>query len=177
MNATAEVLSADIVIESVEPKEGVSAKTGKPWKLFRVNSTAGAAFSTFDGTMGSAAFGAVGRRAHITYKTGERGNDLVTLTVDDSSEPTVEPVRAQTPAGNPDWDMIGLHKTRCALWAAILPAVIPLGTGDTIAVARELVIAAEVDIFHRQPAEETSDIPFDGSDSFDVDPNNVHARL
>ena len=146
-------LAAEIVIESVEPKEGVSAQ-GKAWKLYRVKSTAGVSFSTFDGTLGSTAFGAVGKRARIKYKTTEKGNDLVSLVVDESSEPAVEPVRDRAPDGRADWDMIGLRKTRCALWAAAIAAGLDSGS------AREIVLAAEVDIFHRQPALDTADLPF-----------------
>ena len=146
-------LAAEIVIESVEPKEGVSS-SGKPWKLYRVKSTAGVAFSTFDGTLGSTAFGAVGKRAQIKYKTTEKGNDLVSLVVDPSSEPAVAPVRDRDAEGKADWDMIGLRKTRCALWVAAIGA--GLDRGDALAI----VLAAEVDIFHRQPADDTADLPF-----------------
>lgn len=146
-------LAAEIVVDSVEPKEGVSA-SGKAWKLFRVKAASGASFSTFDGTIGSAAFGAVGRRARIKYKTTEKGNDLVSFVVDESSEPAVEPVRDRTPDGVADWDMIGLRKTRCALWVAAI------GAGLDAGAARQIVLAAEVDIFRRQPADELADLPF-----------------
>ena len=151
-------LAAEIVIESVEPKEGVSAQ-GKAWKLYRVKSTAGVSFSTFDGTLGSTAFGAVGKRARIKYTTNEKGNNLVSLVVDESSEVPVEPVRDLTPDGGTDWDMIGLRKTRCALWSAAIGAGLDAGQ------CRAIVLAAEVDIFHRQPADDTADLPFDADPS------------
>ena len=146
------VLAADIMVESVETKEGTSA-AGKPWKLYRVKTPTGA-FSTFDGTMGSNAIHAQGRLAHITYKTTEKGNDLVTFQVDESSEAAVEPVRDNTENGERDWDLIGLRKTRCALWVAAIGAGLDAGT------ARQIVLEAEVDIFWRQPATETEALPF-----------------
>lgn len=147
-------LAAEIVIESVEPKEGVTS-AGKPWKLYRVKSTAGVAFSTFDRALGDSAFGAVGRRASIKYKTTEKGNDLVSLVVDPESEPVVAPVRDRAPDGTADWDMIGLRKTRCALWAAVFAR-----SDLDVGAMRALVLAAEVDIFHRQPADDLADLPF-----------------
>ena len=148
-----DTLTADIQVESVETKSG--EKNGRTWKLWRVHATDGTQYGTFDAALGSSAFGAAGRRAHITYKINDRdGRDLLSLEVDENSQPQAEPVRDQTENGAPDWDMIGLRKTRCALWVAAI------GAGKDAAQARSLVTAAEVDIFHRQPADDLADIPF-----------------
>jgi hypothetical protein len=145
-------LAADIVIGAVEEKSGTSS-SGRAWKLFKI-AGAGTSFSTFDANLGSTARANQGRTAHITYKTTEKGNDLVTLVVDESSQAPVELVRDRNENGAADWDMIGLRKTRCALWVAAI------GAGMDSPTARLMVIDAEIDIFHRQPAEALDGVPF-----------------
>lgn len=173
--------TATIKIKSVETKEGAS-QSGKPWRLFRVEDEAtGTKFSTFDGALGQKAAGAVGQVAQISYETTEKGNDLkaLTLGVQPAAQGPVSPPPEITytwpesdglPArksDGPDWDRIGLQKTRCALWAAVLGnADLKEIPATSVAVfARELVIAAEDDIFNRAagaPAAgvNTDDIPF-----------------
>ena len=147
--------TSKIKITAVTRKEGVSQKSGKPWTKFTVHAEGDAKFATFDAALANTANGAVGKWATVTFETTEYGNDLTGLVVDENQpEPGPEPVRDRTPDGNADWDMIGLRKTRCALWAAAI------GAGLGSAEARQLVLAAEVDIFHRAPAEALEDIPF-----------------
>lgn len=145
-----ETLSADIQVESVETKTG--EKNGRAWKKFIVHAKDGTNYSTFDPTLGTSAFGAGGRRARVEYKVTDFGRDLLSLAVDENQDP--EPVRDQTENGNPDWDMIGLRKTRCNLWNAAIAA------GLDAARAKQMVLVAEVDIFHRAPAEADDHIPF-----------------
>jgi hypothetical protein len=150
-------LARTITVEHVDEKTGTT--NGRDWKVYKIKSEDGAFFATFDGTMGSNAKAAQGRRAHITYTSTEKGNNLVSFVVDESSQAPVEPVRDRTDGDEPDWDLIGLRKTRCALWAAAIGASFENGGFDAD-VCHQIVLAAEVDIFHRAPATATSDIPF-----------------
>lgn len=152
-----DTLSTTITVEKAAWKEG--ATNGKAWKRWSVKDQDGTFYSTFDAALGDIAVGAQGRRAAITYTRDGDFNNLLTLIPDPNSEAldAIGFVRAQTQTGAPDWDMIGLHKTRCALWAAAIGSSREWTNAGEI---REWVIAAEVDIFHRQPAEETSDLPF-----------------
>jgi hypothetical protein len=84
---------------------------------------------------------------------------------------------SQAPGGSTDWDLIGLRKTRCALWVALLPDALALAYNQWSAVqtdppgtieiqnfftrvGRELIISAEIDIFTRDPAVPNDDVPF-----------------
>ena len=147
--------SATVTIQSVDSKQGVSQKTGKPWTKYEIH-TSGGTFGTFDAAAAEQARNAPGATVAVTYEENQYGRDLKTLMVDPSVPPAahVEPVRAQTQNGATDWDMIGLRKTRCALWVAAI------GAGLNTAEAHAAVLAAEVDIFHRPPANATSDVPF-----------------
>lgn len=157
------MLSGTITITAVERKEGVSQKTGKPWTKFLIHGD-GSEYGTFDAALANVAFASVGKRANITWTPGtvEGRNDLQSLIVDESSVPVVSPVSDRTPDGGADWDLIGLRKTRCALWAALFNgqtlAGMPLDSAITHGIA--LVRAAELDVFHRQPAQAEDDIPF-----------------
>jgi hypothetical protein len=165
------VNTATIKITAAERKEGVSKKTGNPYTKYIVHAEGGAQYDTFDAGLYMIANNAVGQHATALYETGQFGNDLKSLAViegqsiavsQDFSAPTESPA---APNDGPDWDLIGLRKTRCALWAAYLggalAAVVP--TSDRAAVGRQLVLAAEADIFHRDngPGEGPElDIPF-----------------
>jgi len=157
--------TAVVTIQAVEPKDGISQKTGKPWRKFIVHTTLGD-YSTFDAGLANIAFQAVGKSAEVTFDVTNFGNDLKSLVVGDNTfanqaEPHTAPASTdtQTPRGDkPDWELIGLHKTRCALWCAYLSA-----NGEkSVEVGRRLVIAAEADIFRRgdSPAHPDDDVPF-----------------
>ena len=132
-------------------------KNGKTWTRYFVQS-GNDKYKTFDGALFNAANAAVGHDAHVVYEQGQYGFDLKFLEVVQGSTYT-EPVQAAPPAktadGDTDWDLIGLRKTRCALWVAVL-------SNNTLHVndARQLVIAAEQDIFTRPPAQVEDEIPF-----------------
>ena len=147
-----------VTIQGVEAKPGVSKKTGNAYTKFDIQ-TSGGTFGTFDTALADQARAAVNRTVSVTYEENQYGKDLKSVNVDSSvpaAAPYVEPVRSVTPSGDTDWDMIGLRKTRCALWAALFS-----GAADiTVEQARAFVIAAEVDIFHRPPASASSDVPF-----------------
>lgn len=163
--------TATITITGVETKSGVSA-SGNAWTLYKVDG-GGAKYSTFDAALGNLALASAGKTAEISFESTEKGNNLKTLTiVAQAAPPSVTPPPLASPiipvvvpaqswpesdgfkASNgdaPDWELIGLRKTRCALWAAILSnsSLNVAGADALAAFARELVIAAEKDIFER----------------------------
>lgn len=166
--------SVTVTLGQTERIEGTSKKTGNPFVKFVVHSDGGE-FSTFDAALADKAFRAPGARATIEYETSKFGNDLKGLVVDPAS-----PVQAQTvaptpqaapaapaprPNGDPDWDLIGLRKTRCALWAGLFAGGTLAGMPETAALVMgvALVRGAEADIFNRDPAEAPGDfdaVPF-----------------
>jgi|SRR5581483_11486901 len=139
-------------------KEG--EKNGKKWRRYKIVAEGGHEYKTFDGALFNIGRDAVGHQAKVIYEQGQFGYDLKHLEVVHGEEPVIgrytPPPAAKTPDGETDWDLIGLRKTRCALWCAVL-ANNNLHVGD----ARQLVLQAEVDIFHRPPAGEHDDIPFE----------------
>ena len=148
--------SSLVTVQGVTAHPGVSKKTGNPYTRYEIE-TSGGSFSTFDSALETLARNSQGMTCAVTYEETQYGKDLKSLTPDPTApvaQPHVEPVRSVTPAGDTDWDLIGLRKTRCALWVAAI------GAGHSAQYAREIVLEAEVDIFHRQPASATSDVPF-----------------
>jgi hypothetical protein len=148
--------STSVTIQGVTSKDGVSTKSGKPYTKFTID-TSGGTFGTFDTALAQTARNAINMTCAVTYEETQYGKDLKSLTADASipaAAPHVEPVRHQQADGSADWDMIGLRKTRCALWVAAIHAGLDAGT------ARQIVLEAEVDIFWRQPATESSAVPF-----------------
>ena len=167
--------SGTIVVGAVTRKEGVSKKTQKPWTKFTVHAESGGlTFDTFDGAMANIADQAVGKRAAVTWEPSDYGNNLESITVDpaaDASAPFGSPMPDAkgepqfTPAASkddPDWDLIGLRKTRCALWAALFASGMLKGTAsaDAATYCTALVKAAEADIFERPDGRDQSDVPF-----------------
>lgn len=155
--------TATITVASIERKEGVAASTGKPWTMYRVISQEGGKYATFDAGLGQQAGAAVGRRANITYETTEKGDNLKSLVIDGSAPATVQPVQSTAkPNGEANWDLIGLQKTRCALWAALFKGPILAGvpSDSAIVTAITLIRAAETYIFTSPAAQPDDDIPF-----------------
>lgn len=156
-------MNIQATISAVEKKKEGTSKNGRAWTLWHVHTAEGSTYSTFDSGLAMVAFNSVGKSATIDFKQTEKGLDLVSLDIPEGqAEPQPEPVRAATETGAPDWDLIGLHKTRCALWQAVIGA---LGKGDIsaqqlVAFGREIVVGAEEDIFHRAPAHREESIPF-----------------
>jgi hypothetical protein len=161
--------SATITVASIERKEGVAATTGKPWTMYRVIAQEGGKYATFDSGLGQQAGAAVGRRANITYETTEKGDNLKSLVIDESAPPVVQPVQSTAkPNGEVNWDLVGLHKTRCALWAALFSGNTLAGMPESQAITTGigLVRGAEGDIFNRPAAGAEEDIPFLWADGF-----------
>lgn len=146
-------MESTITIAGVETKTGET--NGRAWKLYIVKAQDGTDFSTLDGGVGSVAATGIGQVARVTWELDSKGrHKLQGLTLTGEAPPP-EPVRDRTESGATDWDLIGLRKTRCALWAAAISA------GRSLMEARQLVVAAEADIFHRPPAQSLEDeIPF-----------------
>ena len=146
-------MEATITLASVERKDGTS-KAGKAYTKFTIHGQDGTKYATFDAGLAELARTNTGKTARVQFDSGQFGNDLKGIVVtNDTPVPQAPP--AKTPTGEADWDLIGLRKTRCALWAAAIQA------NHSIAEARALVMAAESDIFHRAPATGVdSDIPF-----------------
>lgn len=167
--------SVTVTLGQTERIEGVSKTTQKPYTKFVVHSDGGE-FATFDAALADKAFRAPGARATIEYETSKFGNDLKGLVVDPASPVQAQTV-APTPAAaaipvtqvksgdEPNWDEIGLRKTRCALWAGLFAGGTFAGMPETAALVMgvALVRGAEADIFCRAPAEAPGDfdaVPF-----------------
>lgn len=159
-------------IEGVTSKEG--ATNGKPWRKYSVKTSDGTFYSTFDKALGEAAHGFVGQRAQIGWKaSGSEGQyrDIISVAAA-PSEPGIDASAIPTErneAGETNWDIIGLRKTRCLLWAEYLSS--PLAASITVpesvsladAIGRfgeTLVTRAERDIYWRPIAADDEGIPF-----------------
>ena len=159
--------TATVTIAHVSSKEG--ATNGKPWRKWSVKDEGGNFYSTFDAGLGAQAEAHTGERAEILWKpSGDQGQFKDLLAVKPLNG--AAPVSDRKPEGTADWDLIGLRKTRCLLWAHFLgsPAaktIVELTTEGSKAeavyrVGQRLIALAESDIYHRDPAVKDEDIPF-----------------
>jgi hypothetical protein len=158
------------VIESVTSKEG--AKDGKPWRKFTVKTEDGTFYSTFKKEVAEAAHALEGQRAEITWKPSGNENQFKDITAAKAATNggTAEGIPTEkTASGDVDWDLIGLRKTRCLLWANYLQSSLAVAAANKGGAAPaqtvyqfgvELIRFAERDIFWREPATEDADIPF-----------------
>ncbi len=161
-----------VTVKSIIPADGK--------KPFKIATADGQYFATFKSEVVEPARPLVGKRAVIDYAAVEK-NGYTNLYVNsvravEGAEQAQAAISNTTPSGDTDWDLIGLRKTRCALWAAAigeaLPGLITVWSKNQASVnevqlstfvgrmVRELVVKAEVDIFHRSPAEADADVPF-----------------
>lgn len=158
-------------VEAVTSKEG--ATNGKAWKKFTVKTEDGTTYSTFDAAIAQTAHGLIGKPADVTWKpSGNEGQfkDLIMVAPAENPGPDASGIPSARDAnGEADWDVIGLRKTRCLLWAEFLgsplAAAIPAGESGGRAdaiyrVGTVLVELAERDIYWREPATKESDLPF-----------------
>ncbi len=155
-----------VMVEDALVKEG--AKDGKPWKKVGLKDANGEFYSTFDSVLGQRVIELKGQRAEITWKPSKNPAFKDLLSVKHVGE---NPIAARTEDGTADWDLIGLRKTRCLLWANYLGS--PLAA-SIAATANEqppsarvhnfgviLISLAEADIYNRAPAQADEDgIPF-----------------
>lgn len=162
------------VIEKVTDKEG--ATNGKPWRRFGI--LAGETwYGCFDAALGEQAKSLEGKRAVIRWQTNPKKPDLkdfLGATPANGDQPLSaddrQAISARTDTGEADWDLIGLRKTRCLLWAHFLDspmaAAIAAGAGEKPAANRvadfgaQVVALAEHDIYWRDPAGPDEALPF-----------------
>lgn len=165
-------IAATIQVQRVETKP---TQRGSVFKVF---DSQGTEYATFDAGLGNLAVQYSGKPAAITFteKQHEKNGRVYTDRYLDSIEPAPEgaPIDSRKPDGSADWDIIGLRKTRCALWGAYLGSPLAArvaaksletGFADVNAIynaGRTLVEMAEFDIFQRdEPAAgEDPSIPF-----------------
>ena len=161
--------TTEVLVESVTSKSG--EKNGRSWTKYAIKDGNGNWYSTFDGTL--IPDNIEGQRATIEYEVDGKFKNLLSVTVGNGTGlPS-----SQKPDGEADWDIIGLRKTRCHLWGEFFAgdacqSLIALFVKDKpdikpselahnlLAVGRDLVRGAEVDVYHREPAEKGDDVPF-----------------
>lgn len=157
-------------IEAVTSKEGAS--NGRPWKKYSVKTEDGTFYSTFDGAVAENAHALTGQLAEIVWKaSGDQGQfkDILAAKAATGFDAGAIP-QARDESGAPDWDEIGLRKTRCVLWAhylqSPLAALIAKEPGEKPAanrvfdIGQALILFAESDIYRRPIADDAEDVPF-----------------
>jgi hypothetical protein len=168
--------TATITVESIDTKEGVSDKTGKPWTKYALKA-GDDYYSTFQRQVIEPALGGEGKTFEIDYEVDGKFKNLKAVRPHaggGSSELTSD-FRA-TNNGTTDWDKKTLWINRIALWKSYLEGDTPRAviaaknfgenpTPQQIADAvyrggKELVKLAESDIYHRAPSQQDEDIPF-----------------
>ena len=162
--------TSTVLVEDVTEKSGTSQKTGKPWTKWALKDGNGDWYDTFE--RGVVTPDLKGTKVVIEWEPDGNFKNLLRVAPHEDS-----PIGSRTDTGEADWDLIGLRKTRCALWAAYIPDALALafsqwraaqsiepGTVEIVSfmsrIGRELITAAEVDIFHRAPAQKDEDVPF-----------------
>lgn len=159
---------------TVQKVESGTTKGGSPiWKL---SDTAGKDYATFKPDIGNQAmqFGP-GSVVQITFEEKQNGQyvNRTLFSIEAATAPQeTQPIANATPTGETDWDLIGLRKTRCALWAAYLASPLAASLWQASAnpdlanaiynLGRKLVEYAEFDIFARatlNPGEDPT-VPF-----------------
>ena len=160
-----------VLVEDVTRKTG--EKNGRAWTRYSVKDSDGNWYSTFEGGVVNSSM--KGQTVELEW---EQNGDFRNLLRASGPGAGSEPTSTIAETEKPDWDLIGLRKTRCALWVAVLESPLlaayvnrwievqsgDVGNADIQHVAeqfaRRIVLAAEVDIFHREPAGAEEDIPF-----------------
>lgn len=152
-----------VLIDEIGQKDGTSM-TGKAWTRRWIKDANGDIYSTFQDMLGGLE---KGQKVDIEFELDGKFKNLKSVKHHDNGSAVPETYSAQRPDGETDWDIIGLRKTRCLLWAEFLnsqlaASVFVKSDGDGLAkVTRTgtlLVAAAERDIFERQPGDDG--IPF-----------------
>ena len=165
-------MSDIVTIEKIGSSTGQN--DGRTWTRWTLKDANGNWYSTFQEEVIAPIRGHEGQRAEIVYesvpKNGRILRNLVSAKLADqatldSTQATYAPASPAPTNGQPDWDLIGLRKTRCALWAGTLTGVagnmLALNKGDVGAFLRQavtMVAAAEKDIFERPAGDDG--IPF-----------------
>lgn len=162
--------TATIVVEDISEKSGTN-KNGKAYTKWALKDGNGDWYSTFE--RGVVLDSMKGQKVDIEWEPNGNFKNLLKASTHEDS-----PIAARQDDGSADWDLIGLRKTRCALWVSALssPATAAaverwlsiqstdVGTADILrfveGFGKKLVLAAEMDIFQREPAMPEEDIPF-----------------
>jgi hypothetical protein len=165
------VSTATVLVESVDEKAGET--NGKAWTKFSLKDANGEFYSTFDRAVGVEAQRLIGKRAEIEFEVNGKWKNLGGVKPVEESA-----ISSRTEQGDADWDLIGLRKTRCVLWEAVLPVAMQAGisawtkaaqgeydsaqlAGFVVRFGRTLRMIAEEDIFLAPPVEEPDSwIPF-----------------
>jgi len=163
--------TATVLVESITEKHGET--NGKAWTNYVLKDGNGNFYSTFDRATVAPILGADGKRALIEYEIKGKFKNLSKAELVQESS-----INGRTPEGDADWDVIGLRKTRCVLWEALLPIAMQAGiSGFTKAMNGEydsgqlggfvarfgkaLRQIAEADIYLEDPVENSDEwIPF-----------------
>jgi hypothetical protein len=169
------VSTTTITVEEISTKEGVSAKTGKPWTKYALKA-GGDYYGTFLRSVIEPAMGGEGKTFEIDYEVDGNFKNLKAVRSLSGEAAAQAAVSNTKPNGETDWDLIGLRKTRCALWAAYMHGDVPKSViaaqtwketpkhaelADVVYRAGvALIRLAERDIFHRDPATDDEDIAF-----------------
>ena len=163
--------TATVMVEKVDEKAGET--NGKAWTKFSLKDANGEFYSTFDRAVGVEAQRLIGQRAVIEYEVNGKWKNLAAVKPVEES-----PISNRTESGEADWDLIGLRKTRCVLWEAMLPIAMQAGisgftkamngeydsgqlAGFVVRYGKSLRQIAEADIFLDGPVESPDDwVPF-----------------
>ena len=104
--------TSTVIVEDVSEKSGVSSKTNKPWKKWALKDGNGDWYGTFEAGVVTSEM--KGKKYDIEWEPDGNFKNLLRATPHEES-----PIASRTETGEADWDLIGLRKTRCALWAAL----------------------------------------------------------
>lgn len=170
-------MSETTVVTVSEIVEKAGETNGKPWTRYAIKDGNGIFYSTFNADVIAPARDRKGQQVEITFEQKDKFKNLEAVKIPDAASP----IAARTEDGAADWDLIGLRKTRCLLWAHYLgnPETLKLvmnmasvthHDAEQMTPSRAalelykfgslLVERAEADIYQRKPPEDGSEIPF-----------------
>ena len=165
-------MNATVVVKSLEEKHGTS-KTGKAYVQHKLVDANGEIYSCFDGSIVDPIRNSTGEKVDIQYEEQGRFKNLISAKPHETAGALSGAYTHQKPDGDADWDLIGLRKTRCALWVGILEGISTSlyaahkgNTGRFLEHAVLLVGAAEKDIFERAPGDDG--IPFSPEEDIEI---------
>jgi hypothetical protein len=167
------VSTITVTVNEIMQKEGSGAKG--PWTRYAIKA-GDEVYSTFQRQVIEPALGGEGKTFEIDYEVDGKFKNLKAVRPASGQAVAQAAVANVKPNGETDWDLIGLRKTRCALWAAYLDGRVPASVISTqtwketplpsaladvvYRAGVEVVRKAERDIFHRDPATADEDIDF-----------------
>jgi hypothetical protein len=153
-----------VVVQEIMQKSG--EKDGKPWTRYAIKDANGDIYSTFKAESIAPVRDATGQKVDIEFTVNGQYKNLVSAAIHSNGSAVPETYSAQKADGDTDWDIIGLRKTRCLLWAEYLGGSLASGIyhkvseggqgnpGDAVIRAGiTLVAAAEKDVFERAPGD------------------------